>query len=105
MLLVWMLHFISGNSLRVGLSLDLYFGGGGSVFLKWSFVGGWFYFEFSGDYFLLRGFFKLRGFLFLFFGRSLLIFIHTIHSHNFFSVFGGSVFLWCAFLFWETKVE
>ena len=40
----------------MGLSLDLCFGGGRSVFLKLSFVGGWgcFYFEFLGDYFLLR---------------------------------------------------
>ena len=43
----------------MGLSLDLCFGSGRSVILKLSFVGGWgwFYFEFLGYYFLLRGFF------------------------------------------------
>ena len=43
----------------MGLSLDLCFGGGGSISLKSIFVGVcvWFYFEFLGDYFLLRGFF------------------------------------------------
>ena len=42
---VGMLHFISSWVLGgrdVGLSLDLCFGGGGSVFLKLSFVGGGF---------------------------------------------------------------
>ena len=44
MLLVWMLHFQASWVLGgrdVGLSLDLCFGGGGSVFFKLSFVGGW----------------------------------------------------------------
>ena len=44
MLLVWMLHFISSWVLGgrdMGLSLDLSFGGGGSLSLKLSFVGGW----------------------------------------------------------------
>ena len=37
----------------MGLSLDLCFGGGGSVFFKFSFVEGLgrFYFEFLGDHF------------------------------------------------------
>ena len=54
MLLVWMLYFISSWVLGgrdVGLSLDLCFGGGGSVFLKLSFLGS---FTLNSDYFLLR---------------------------------------------------
>ena len=58
-LLVWMGHFISGEVFggREGVfNLDLSFGGGESVFLKLSFVGGGgcFYFEFLGYYFVLR---------------------------------------------------
>ena len=39
----------------MGLSLDICFGGGGSVFLKLSFIGGWgwIYFQFLGDYFFI----------------------------------------------------
>ena len=49
-----MRHFISGGILGgrdVGWNVDLSFGGGGSVFLKLSFLGGvgCFHFEFLGD--------------------------------------------------------
>ena len=57
----------------VGLSLDLCFGGGESVSLKLSFVGGWgwFYFEFL---FFIKGIFLLSLFS-LFCGGSSLIFL------------------------------
>ena len=52
----------------MGLSLDLCLGVGEVGFFKLSFFAGWgvgcFYFEFLGDYFLLRGFFLLIFFLF-----------------------------------------
>ena len=53
------------------------FGWEGCGFLKFSFVGewGWFYFEFLGDYFLLRGFFIKLLFSLLLCGGSLLIFV------------------------------
>ena len=58
----------------MGLSLDLSFGGRGSVFLKLSFLGvGCFYFEFLGDYFFIKGIFL--KFFFLFCGGGLLIFV------------------------------
>ena len=46
----------------MGLSLDLCFGGGGSIFFKLGFVGGGVgvYFEFLGDFFF-------EGIFFLFF--------------------------------------
>ena len=63
------------GGMDLGLSLDLCFVGGGSVFLKLSFVGrwGWFYFEFLGIIFYQGDFFI--KFFSLFCGGSLLRFV------------------------------
>ena len=76
-------------------SLLFILGVGGSVVLKLNFVWGWFYLEFLGDYFLLRGFFFINFFS-PFWGGTLLIFvqhslIHYVHPP------GGWIYYFCFF--------
>ena len=91
-----MWHFISGwvfgGMWDVGLCLDFVFLGWGVYFLNWVlFRGwGWFDFDFSGDYFLLREFFLL-SFLFVLWWNFINICITFTHSFSQFFVYCGEV--------------
>ena len=95
------------------MSLDLCFGGGGSLSIKIEFCWGvgCFYFEFLGDYFLLRGilkfFFKFFFFFFVLWWKFTNICLTFTHSFTqFFFVYLGKCKCWtvCFFCFWaKTK--
>ena len=87
-------------------SLLFILGVGGSVVLKLNFVWGWFYLEFLGDYFLLRGFFFINFFS-PFWGGTNICSTFTHSFTQFFSCIWGKCKCWtvCFFVFWATTAE
>ena len=86
------------------LDLYLFWGGGGgecSYEIEFCLGWGWFYLEFLGDYFLLRGFFY-----YFFCSGTLLIFVQhsLIHSHIFF-MYLGKVEVLCFFVFEQQQLN